>query len=162
MPGLLFHHMTPTKDYIHDWMEPWVHYVPVRSDLRDLHRKFEWAEEHPEEAKKIADEGTKLMRYLTMQGGFQDLFEKDMVQPLKRVVEAYQPVKTIGWRTWREALRRIEGDDTFVPLLKCNGAKLGLCKQFSGKTGLKKLLSHRNARHFFAGLLNRNNVPISH
>ncbi|KAL7529468.1 hypothetical protein ACHAXR_002982, partial [Thalassiosira sp. AJA248-18] len=25
MPGLLFHHMTPTKDYIHNWIKPWVH-----------------------------------------------------------------------------------------------------------------------------------------
>ena len=163
MPGLLFHHMTPTKDYIHDWMEPWVHFVPVSSDLRDLHRKFEWAEAHPEEAKKIADEGAKLMRYFSLEGGFQELFEKDMVQPLQRVVEAYQPVKTIGLRTWREALRRIEGDDTFVPLVSCDGIKLGACKQFMGKTGLKKALSPQNSRHFFSGFLKRDkNIPISH
>ena len=31
----------------------------------DLKEKFEWAESHPDEAKKIANEATKLMRYLT-------------------------------------------------------------------------------------------------
>ncbi len=58
MPGLLFHHVTPTKDYIHDLIQPWVHYVPVRSDLEDLLDKLEWAESHPEEARQIAENGT--------------------------------------------------------------------------------------------------------
>ena len=31
MPGLLFHHVTPTKDYFHDDLVPWVHYVPLRT-----------------------------------------------------------------------------------------------------------------------------------
>ena len=29
LPGLLFHHVTPTKDFIHDYLIPWVHYVPI-------------------------------------------------------------------------------------------------------------------------------------
>jgi hypothetical protein len=29
MPGLLFHHETSAKDYFHDEILPWVHYVPV-------------------------------------------------------------------------------------------------------------------------------------
>jgi hypothetical protein len=29
MPGLLFHHETSAKDYFHDEIIPWVHYVPV-------------------------------------------------------------------------------------------------------------------------------------
>jgi hypothetical protein len=50
MPGLLFHHITPTKDYIFDQIQPWVHYVPVREDLEDLMEKLEWAETHQDEA----------------------------------------------------------------------------------------------------------------
>lgn len=39
MPGLLFHHVSPTKDYIHDRLKPWKHYIPVRPDLKDLKAK---------------------------------------------------------------------------------------------------------------------------
>ena len=49
LPGLLFHHMTPTKVWFHDLMIPWVHFVPVSLDLSDLRQKFIWAESHPEE-----------------------------------------------------------------------------------------------------------------
>lgn len=68
MPGVLFHHETPTKvkkiifilycitlqrfltsqfptkDYIHDRMKAWVHYVPIQEDLSDLYEKYQWAE----------------------------------------------------------------------------------------------------------------------
>ncbi len=64
MPGLLFHHVTPTKDYIHDHIQPWVHYVPIRSDLEDLLDKLEWADTHPEEARQIAENATKFVKEL--------------------------------------------------------------------------------------------------
>ena len=62
MPGLLLHHETRTKDYNHDMMEPWVHYVPVSSDLSDLREKYEWAESHPDKARHIAEGATALAR----------------------------------------------------------------------------------------------------
>ena len=46
MPGLLFHHLTPTKDYFHDRLIPWKHYVPVSEDLSDLKSKYDWVESH--------------------------------------------------------------------------------------------------------------------
>ena len=58
MPGLLFHHTTVTKDYIHDQMKPYVHYVPVKADLSDLKEKYDWAEANPTAAKLIADQCT--------------------------------------------------------------------------------------------------------
>lgn len=59
MPGLLFHHITPTRDYIHDQIHPWVHYVPVREDLTDLMEKLEWAETHQDEARRISENATE-------------------------------------------------------------------------------------------------------
>jgi len=132
MPGLLFHHFTPTKDYVHDWMTPWVHYVPVSSDLLDLKEKFDWAESHPIQAKKIADEGTKLMRFLTSPEGYAQMYQKNIVEPLRRVIEAYQPVSIVyrqtHWRTWREVLQEIEGDDVWFSLIKCSGISVRSCE----------------------------------
>ena len=36
---------------------PWVHYVPVRGDLKDLDERLTWAMEHDQEAKEIAQRG---------------------------------------------------------------------------------------------------------
>ena len=36
LPGLLFHHETSAKDYFHDELLPWVHYVPL-SEVSFLH-----------------------------------------------------------------------------------------------------------------------------
>ena len=69
-------------------MEPWVHYIPVASDLRDLKAKFDWAESHPEEAKNIADRGTELIKYLTSEEGFKQMFDEDVMEPLRWVIEA--------------------------------------------------------------------------
>ncbi|KAL7447989.1 hypothetical protein ACHAWC_000255, partial [Mediolabrus comicus] len=88
MPGLLFHHVTPTKDYIHDYIKPWVHYVPVQSDLTDLLEKLEWAESHPKEAKRISDNATELIKRLKTLEGFEPLFQEYLLKPLQAVVEA--------------------------------------------------------------------------
>ena len=81
------------------------------------------AESHPVKAKKIADEGTKLIRYLTSKEGFQDMFDKDMVEPLRRVIDSYQPISTIqedgSWSSWKDAIDQIEGKDTLLPVIEC-------------------------------------------
>jgi hypothetical protein len=89
MPGLLFHHVTPTKDYFHDLIQPWVHYVPVRSNLEDLLEKLEWAESHPNEAKQISENASQFVRELGTLDGFAKLFESNMIKPLQEVIEAY-------------------------------------------------------------------------
>jgi hypothetical protein len=38
-------------------LEPWVHYVPVKEDLSDLLEHYEWAENNPEKAARIAENG---------------------------------------------------------------------------------------------------------
>lgn len=135
MPGLLFHHLTPTKDYIHDWMEPWVHYVPVSSDLLDLKRKFDWAESHPAEAKKIADEGSKLMRHLTSPEGYEQVFQRGIAEPMRRVIEAYQPLSTtqLSSGNWRDAAREIQGFDVLFSMAKCSGFSTRSCTETMGR-----------------------------
>jgi len=121
LPGLLFHHMTPTKDYIHDYLTPWKHYIPVSENLQDLKKKFDWTEAHPQEAKRIADAGTDFMRELGTPQGFGKLYDDVFVEPLKRVIEAYQPVSTTHPdKTWRDI---ISGYDHMVPVMECTGTK---------------------------------------
>ncbi len=35
-------------------LEPFVHYIPVKEDLSDLEEKYQWAQSHPKECQKIA------------------------------------------------------------------------------------------------------------
>ena len=118
MPGLLFHHQTVTKDYIHDDLQPWVHYVPVNSELSDVMEKLEWAESHQEEAKQIAENASRLMAYLSSPEGFKELFEKHVLNPLVKVIEAYQPLGLTNELAWNEAFVKLGGDQ-FTPLLEC-------------------------------------------
>lgn len=111
MPGLLFHHETPTKDYIHYRMKPWIHYVPVAPDLRDLKAKYDWAERNPEAAKMIATQGSDLIRRLGTPEGFSEMYEEDFVEQVRRAVDAYQPVSTTHpGSAWRQILKDYEGD----------------------------------------------------
>ncbi|KAL7495686.1 hypothetical protein ACHAWT_006868 [Skeletonema menzelii] len=91
MPGVLFHHITSTKDYIHDHLLPWVHYVPIQSDLSDLREKVDWAETRPDEARMIAERATEFMRQMGTPEGYESLFIEDIVKPLKAVIDAYVP-----------------------------------------------------------------------
>jgi hypothetical protein len=91
MPGLLFHHETPAKDWFYDEIQPWVHYVPVDLLLSNLYDMFVWAETHPAEAKKIAKQGQEFARYLASKGYWKKTFEKLYVQGLGSIVDAYQP-----------------------------------------------------------------------
>jgi hypothetical protein len=92
MPGLLFHHVTPTKDWFHDLLVPWEHYVPVSADLSDLRRKYEWAESHPVEARRIAENGTRFARWMGSPEGFGRLYEEYLVGPLRNAIMAYRPM----------------------------------------------------------------------
>ena len=111
MPGLLFHHITPTKDYIHDHLLPWLHYVPVKSDLSDLMEKLDWAETHPADAMKIAAKATEFMRQMGTQEGFNNLFVEDVMKPLRAVIDAYIPGSEGNWRHFFET--------TFTPFIEC-------------------------------------------
>ena len=135
MPGLLFHHVTPMKDYIHDHLTPWRHYIPISADLKDLKSKFDWAESHPVEAKRIADEGTKFMREIGTPQGFGTMFEQDFVEPVKQVIEAYQLIREDGL-LWTDVLLSESNSAHFLPILECNGLGLKVkddCQLMIGK-----------------------------
>jgi hypothetical protein len=116
MPGLLFHHITPTKDYIHDQIIPWIHYVPVRSDLEDLMEKLEWAETHQDEARRISENATELMKRLSTSEGFEHLFAQHILNPLLEVIEAYSP------KSWNDTFEQL-GGGVFLPFIECTNYK---------------------------------------
>ena len=91
MPGLLFHHETPAKDWFYDEIQPWVHYVPVDLTLSNLYGMYVWAETHPIEAKKIAKQGQEFARNMASNAYWKTTFQKLYVQGLGRIVDAYQP-----------------------------------------------------------------------
>ena len=118
LPGLLFHHETPMKDYLHDKMVKWVHYVPIKEDLSDLKEKFDWAESHPELAKQISDNATRLAKSLGTHEGFSIMFNEFYDAPLRAVVEAYQPL-TLAERNpgWLDVM--VNND--LRPIMQCSG-----------------------------------------
>ena len=138
MPGLLFCHITPTKDYIHDRIKPWIHFIPVRADLTDLKEKYDWAEAHPEYAKLISEQATKLMRRLGTVEGFGEMFQESVVDPTRSALEAYTPVSvTHPGKMWRQVLKNAQntGNISVITMrANCTGNKeRGHCKKTSKK-----------------------------
>eukprot|EP00574_Skeletonema_japonicum_P000065 CAMPEP_0201739506 /NCGR_PEP_ID=MMETSP0593-20130828/45813_1 /ASSEMBLY_ACC=CAM_ASM_000672 /TAXON_ID=267983 /ORGANISM="Skeletonema japonicum, Strain CCMP2506" /LENGTH=565 /DNA_ID=CAMNT_0048233779 /DNA_START=104 /DNA_END=1801 /DNA_ORIENTATION=- len=116
LPGLLFHHETPMKDYLHEKIVKWVHYVPIKEDLSDLKEKFDWAESHPELAKQISDNATRLAKRLGTHEGFSIMFNEFYETPLRAVVEAYKPL-TKRDPVWLDAMINNE----LRPIMQCSG-----------------------------------------
>ena len=109
MPGLLFHHQTPTKDYIHDIIKPWVHYIPIREDLMDLKERYDWAESHPEEARGTSERATALIKSLGTTEGFEEMFRIYYEEPIAQVVGSYEPLANDRKMSWREVIRKEDG-----------------------------------------------------
>lgn len=97
MPGVLFHHETPTKDWFYDMMEPWVHYIPVGTDLADLWVRYTWAQEHPDKAEAISEEASKLAEKLLSEEYMWQVYEDLFVNYLGKVVKAYKPERRMTW-----------------------------------------------------------------
>ena len=92
LTGVLFHHETPTYDFIHLWMKPWVHYIPIKGDLSDLKEKFDWAENNQDKARAISEAATDLAKKLGTLQGMDELFHEIFEDPLRKVIEAYEPL----------------------------------------------------------------------
>jgi len=127
LPGLLFHHVTPSKDWFHDMLKPWVHYVPVKTDLSDLREMYEWAESHPNQAKEIADNGTKFARMMGTPEGFSMLYNNHVKAPLQRVIDAYQPK---GGQVL--SILGEQGGDELGVVARCTGRKGEPCIRLDG------------------------------
>jgi hypothetical protein len=129
MPGLLLHHLMPTKDYFHDWMQPWIHYVPVAEDLHNLREKFDWAEANPQAAKMISENGSELMRHLGTPEVLDEIYQQAFAEPVHRMIEAYLPVSiSHPGLSWKEVLTNLEGD-SWVTKWQCRGWHVGMCSR---------------------------------
>mmetsp|Transcript_30512 Transcript_30512/g.63822 ORF Transcript_30512/g.63822 Transcript_30512/m.63822 type:complete len:132 (+) Transcript_30512:110-505(+) len=93
MPGVLFHHVTSSKDYFHDDLIPWIHFIPVNEDLSNLRDMYNWAEANPEDARKISEAGTEYVKSRATDHAMRITYERYFVNSLKRVVDAYQPME---------------------------------------------------------------------
>ncbi|KAL3827157.1 hypothetical protein ACHAXA_006712 [Cyclostephanos tholiformis] len=135
MPGLLFHHVTPTKDWFHDLLVPWEHYVPVAADLSDLRRKYEWAESNPIEARRIAENGTRFARWMGSPEGFGRLYEEYLVAPLRNVIMAYRPMpprdrqgRSRGGKSVLDVILE-SGEGNFKVVSRCTGLPGTSCEE---------------------------------
>jgi len=89
LPGLLFHQETPTMDWFYPQMIPWEHYVPIQWDLSDLASMYQWAEAHPEDAKRISRSGTELAYRIMGDEYLKLLYQHLFVDTLGQLVHAY-------------------------------------------------------------------------
>ena len=51
---------TVFDEYFGDWLQPFVHFIPVLPDLSDLIDKLEWAISHDQEAHRIQEAGRQM------------------------------------------------------------------------------------------------------
>jgi len=120
LPGVLFHHVTPTKDWFHDLLVPWEHYIPINTDLSDLREKYEWAESHQDEARRISESGTSFVRWMASVEGFGQLYEAYLVAPLRNAINAYthpSPLEHGDKRVLDLIFER--GNDKYTVVYKC-------------------------------------------
>jgi len=120
LPGLLFHHVSGARDWFHEHLVPWVHYVPVKEDLSDLRQMFRWAEQNDEKARAIAVAGTDFVRRLGRPEGMDEMYHRHLLKPLEDIIEAFQP---------NEEPTLLGGDSglEFVEVMKCNGYNIDEC-----------------------------------
>ena len=53
-------------EWWYKYLEPNVHFIPLKKDISDLVEKLKWAKENDDQAKKIAEAGSMLARNLVM------------------------------------------------------------------------------------------------
>jgi Glycosyl transferase family 90 len=124
MPGVLFHHETPAKDWFFDLMKPWEHFIPVQTDLGDLWARYLWAERHPGAVMKIAEKSSKLADYILSGDYLEKVYQEFFINYLGKVVDAYQP----RGNSWSECLAKYQQHGIALHLISecgrttCNSA----------------------------------------
>ena len=58
--------------------------------LDDLHEKFLWAEDNPEEAKKIARQGKEFVKNMRSKEWMSETYDRYFVRQLGEIVDSYQ------------------------------------------------------------------------
>ena len=100
-----------------------VSYVPVKQDLSNLRERYHWTKSHPEEARKIAEAGTRFARWMGTPHGFARLHHEHIVEPLGNVIGAYKkPRKKHGGKRVLDILAegRDKGEE-FSIVARCGG-----------------------------------------
>jgi hypothetical protein len=132
MPGVLFHHVTPTKDWYYGLLVPWEHYIPINMDLNDLREKYEWAESHPNEARQISENGTRFVRWMSSKEGLGQLYDNYLVAPLRNIINAYNfPSSPMQYEEGRSVLDIINGmeNNNLRIVAECSGRDTKKCKR---------------------------------
>lgn len=60
--GLVFKQDSEYYEHFYHLLKPWVHYIPINHNLKDVMEKIKWARNNDAEARKIQEAGTKLAR----------------------------------------------------------------------------------------------------
>jgi len=76
------------KIWYHEFLKPYVHFVPVKTDLSDLLDKVRWCKEHDEKCKKIADNALVFYKKYLCKDGILDYLQKILCD-LKKVNRVY-------------------------------------------------------------------------
>ena len=69
-------------------LKPFVHYVPVKSDLSDLIQKIKWCKENDDECKKISINATGFAKLYLTKNGILDYLQKILIE-IKKVNGMY-------------------------------------------------------------------------
>jgi hypothetical protein len=87
------------RQWYYDDLKPWVHFVPVRDDLSDLHQKIEWCRANQKSCEEIASTGRHLAMSMT--------FEREIARAVKNIEDASQrgPLDRIVPRDDLDAVR---------------------------------------------------------
>jgi hypothetical protein len=54
--------MTNNETFASDQFIPWVHFVPMNEDVKDIIEKIHWIKNHDAEAKQMAEAANSLMK----------------------------------------------------------------------------------------------------
>jgi len=122
LPGVLFHHETPTFDWFHEDLLPWVHFIPISTELPDLEEKFEWAENHPHEARAISDAATAFVRYAGTMEYWERVYDRMFVKRLAPTLKAFVPMDVPVFES--EGEETYDDEMAFLELAKALGFPL--------------------------------------
>lgn len=86
-------------------LEPYVHYIPVKTDLTDLIEKFDWAKSHDSQCKQIAHESTQF--------ALNHLMYEDVLLYFNAVLNRYASLQEMDLR---EMKKEIETDPRWVKI----------------------------------------------
>ncbi|KAK7832207.1 hypothetical protein U0070_015354 [Myodes glareolus] len=118
-------------EHFYNELQPWKHYIPVKSNLSDLLEKLKWAKDHDAEAKKIAKAGQEFAR--------NNLMGDDIFCYYFKLFQGYANLQ-VNKPQIREGMKRVEpqSEDDLFPCT-CHRRKvtrLIFCLQWRERTSL--------------------------